>query len=401
MKKKALLLVICLGVLLALAGCKKNKASDKDTEEPKVTEGANKDNDTQTEDDKNGADTGENVTDDTDDIVDVATDLILENNVNKGDFKVEDIVKLGKYRGVEVKIDRLVVNEEQVEAMLQKAMYEAGETPEQITGRPVQLGDMVNMDFTGYKDNEEFAGGAAEDFDLVIGSGDFIPGFEDKLVGVSIGETVDIDLTFPENYQASDLAGQAVVFKVTINAINKYNVTQDFVTNNTEFDTIDAYKEALRNNLELANQDVMESEKQEKIYNAIIENSEITSIPQSLIDYYRTDFKVQYSRMAQMYGMTLADIKNAYGWDDAAFESMAEDYANAIAEQELLFEAIVKADNIVLTEEEFNDEITSIVEEYGYASNEEFLLEQGEDIMRQNILYQKVWEILLEEAVEI
>ena len=395
MKKKALLLVICLGALLAFAGCKNNEGSDndKDKEDPKVTDIVNKD-DAQTEDDIDDID-------DEADNVDVPSDLILENTLTKGDYKVEDLVKLGKYTGVEVKLDKLTATDLLVDSQIQKAMHEAGETPEQITGRAIEIGDMVNINFTGSKDGVEFEGGAATDFYLVIGSGDFIDGFEDKLVGVNIGDTVDLALAFPENYQQADLAGQEVVFNVTVNSIIKYNVTQAFIGNNTDFDTIDAYKEAIREDLTLEYQEIMEDSKKNMLYDIILENSVISSVPQTLIDYHITDVKIYYSRTAQMYGMSLADVKAAYGLDDASFDKMAEEYANTVAKQELLFEAIVKAENIVLTEDEFNNEIDALVEQYEYPSREEFLLEQGEDIVRENILFQKVWDFLVEKAIEI
>ncbi|MBH1942077.1 trigger factor [Mobilitalea sibirica] len=388
MKKNVLLLVLSISMLLLIGGCSKKDNTDDNTENaPTVTEGAENTDETDTADITDGTDTP------------AAEPLV--NTLSKGDYKLEDHITLGQYKGVEVTVEKLEVTEEDLNTAIQNDMIANGAAPTEITDRPVQNGDTVNIDFEGFKDDVAFEGGTAAGVDLTIGSGQFIPGFEEKLIGTNVGDKVDLDLTFPEDYQSEDLAGQDVVFKVTVNSIKQYELNEDYVLNNTEYESIEAYTDAIREELVLVNEETMKVTKENNVYSKVLENAEIISIPQSLIDYYVNDIKVIYTNTAQMYGMDLASFITANGMTEEVFNSTSQEYAESIATRELILNAIIKAENIEITEEEFNTKVDEYVAEYGYESSEQFLEEADEDILREDILFRKVLEFLSAEAVEI
>ena len=242
MKKRILLLVMSVSFLMLMGGCGKKNAA-KDNTEDKNTESDDKDAEGTVDKTEDGTDSG----------------LI---NVTKEDYKVSDYIKLGEYKGIKYTVNKLEVTDADIETAIQEDL-QAAATEQEIKDRDVvKDGDIVNIDYEGLKDGVAFDGGTAKDSDLVIGSGSFIPGFEDGLIGATVGKQVDIKTTFPEDYQSTELAGQEVVFKVTVNAIKEKVVpelTEDYVKENLKFDTIDAYKEDIRKKLQEENEGRMQA----------------------------------------------------------------------------------------------------------------------------------------------
>jgi trigger factor len=323
-------------------------------------------------------------------------------DVSKGGYVVTDYIKLGQYKGVKVTVEKLEVTEEDIEAAIQSDLY-AKSSEVDVTDRAVQNGDTVNIDFQGMKDGVAFEGGTAEGYILEIGSGYFIPGFEEALIGHSIGEKVAIDLTFPADYQNADLAGQPVLFNVTINAIRTTVVpelNEDFVKNNTAYTSIEAYKASLNEQLTAQYQQEMIDQKQTDVLQAIIENAEIKSLPQSLLDYYFDDYSSCYSQIALTNGMDLETFVNASGATMDDFNSQAMLYAEALATQELTIKAIIDAEKMTLTDEEYNTGIDEIVSMYQYGSREELLKVVDKSLIIESLLMQKAIDFVTDQAVE-
>ena len=243
------------------------------------------------------------------------------------EIDAENNVTLGEYLGVEVVNGVTTVSDEEVDAYIEYMMSMYSNT-EEVTDRDVvENGDVANIDYEGKKDGVAFEGGTAKGYDLTIGSGSFIPGFEEGLVGVKKGETVDIPLTFPENYHAEDLAGAEVVFTVTVNGIYQ-KVTSEF---NDEFvaelaiegvTTTEEYRSYLRTMMEDSYKEQAKQDMEVQVISIVTENAQVKEVPQGLIDKFYDINMNNMSYQASMYGMNLESFVSAYfGMDEEAFEA--------------------------------------------------------------------------------
>jgi len=389
MKKRLLLLIMSLCILMLAGGCNSKKTVDE--------EGT----DTTTED-------ATDITDTTDPVVPTGTTDPTDTTAvspTKEEYVVSDYIKLGQYKGVEVTVDPLEVTEEDIDTAINAALVE-NTTTEEITDRTdVKNGDIVNIDYEGLKDGVAFDGGTATDFDLTIGSGSFIEGFEEQLIGAKVGDKKELNVTFPKEYtQSPDMAGQAVVFKVTVNAIKKEVVpvlNVEFVQANSDYDTIDAYKESIRASLQAQNEKDMASQKTNNVIAAIIENSEISSYPQTLIDYYSTEMKNYYTQYATQFGMDFAAFLTASEVTEEEFSSQMKLYAESMASQELVIKSIITAESIEISDAEYEAGVTKLAAEYEYPSSEEFLKVATEKDIKETLLWQKVIDFVTAQAKEL
>lgn len=382
MKKIAALLVLCMSLMAALIGCKKDETdnnSDTDiTPTPAVTDEESKDGEDNAQDE---------------------ADLPAGNPVVKEDYDFNDYIKLGQYKGIEVKVDKLEVKDEDVEVAIQMDLLNNGATPVDVTDRPVKYGDTVNIDFVGYHNGEPFDGGSAEGYDLTVGSGSFIEGFEEQLIGAKLNKEVEVNVVFPENYSYTEMAGEPALFKVIINKIQYFELTEDFIKDEG-FDSEEAYRESVLKELTNSNEEKMRKQKENFLYNAVIKGSEIT-LPDNLVDYYANDFKTLYSNVAASYGYDLETFISLSGYSMEEFEKDAKSYSDAMATRELVVRAISTIEGIEVTEEELQKKAEEYAEEYGYESGEEFLKEADADILKDDLLFEKVIEFLVAESVEI
>jgi len=389
MKKRLLLLIMSLCILMLAGGCNSKKTVDE--------EGT----DTTTED-------ATDITDTTDPVVPTGTTDPTDTTAvspTKEEYVVSDYIKLGQYKGVEVTVDPLEVTEEDIDTAINAALVE-NTTTEEITDRTdVKNGDIVNIVYEGLKDGVAFDGGTATDFDLTIGSGSFIEGFEEQLIGAKVGDKKELNVTFPKEYtQSPDMAGQAVVFKVTVNAIKKEVVpvlNVEFVQANSDYDTIDAYKESIRASLQAQNEKDMASQKTNNVIAAIIENSEISSYPQTLIDYYSTEMKNYYTQYATQFGMDFAAFLTASEVTEEEFSSQMKLYAESMASQELVIKSIITAESIEISDAEYEAGVTKLAAEYEYPSSEEFLKVATEKDIKETLLWQKVIDFVTAQAKEL
>lgn len=394
MKKKLLLIVISISLLGLLGGCGKKvdngkaDTTDKNTEESKTDDNSTEDN---------------SVGDISEDIgTDIESELVV---VEKEDFVAKDYITLGNYKGIEYTVQKLEVSDDDVEDAINEELQAAAEEKDVTDRTVVENGDTVNIDYEGLKDGVAFAGGTAAGQNLIIGSGSFIPGFEEGLIGATVGEKIDLDITFPEAYQQSpELAGQPVVFKVTVNAIKEIvipELTQEYVKDTLGLDNIKAYKEEVRKELEDANEATMDNERINNIFQQIIEASVVSSYPQSLIDFYKAELKNNYIQYAYYnYGMKYADFLEASGVTEEEFDADALSYAENMAKQEMVFTGIIETENLGLTDEEFETGVAKIAADYEYATTEELLASIEEDQIRESLLWQKVLDLVVAEAKE-
>lgn len=316
-------------------------------------------------------------------------------------------VTLGEYKSIEYVLDIEEVTDDDVQAKVDSFLDSHSET-EQITDRAVKKGDTVNIDYVGTKDGVAFDGGTAEGYDLEIGSGSFIEGFEDGLIGANIGDEVSLDLTFPDDYQSEDLAGQDVNFAVTINSISVTNVpklTDSLVKENTEYDTIDAYKESIRKDLEEQNKESAESAAKTDVFNKAVSNAKITGYDESevkeLVDKEFDSFK-QMADSYQQYGYSYEDVlkSNGYTNEDELKEGITE-YVKNYLNQVMVMYCIAKEEGITVTSEETDKVVKEYMEQYSVETEQEVYDYFGDDYFELSVLSDKVMAFLMDNAKKV
>lgn len=391
MKKRLVMILLSIGLMIALLGC--DKKENKDNKD-------NKDSETTITPENPDVDVKDNISEGDDNPDVVTSPVSLDEPVVKEDYKVEDYIKLGKYKGIEVKLQEKEVTDKDIDVAIQMELQRNGIEPIDVTDRAAKFADTINIDFAGYHNGELFEGGTAEGYPLLLGSGAFIEGFEDQLIGGELNKEMDINVVFPENYMNTDLAGEPVLFKVTINGIQSFELTDDFVKNTVKFDTEEAYRESLRQILKDNVVEGIKRQKENDLYNAVINGSEIT-LPDNLLAYYEYDLKAMYFEIAESYGVGVEEILGASGYTMEQFDADAKEYAKSMATRELVVKAISKAEGIELTDEEFQTEAAAYAASGGYESTEEFLEGADEDILKEDMLFNKIIKFIVGESKEI
>ena len=312
-------------------------------------------------------------------------------------------VKLGQYKGVEVdKID-VTVSDEEVEAEIEKEREKNARTVE-VTDRAVKDGDTVSLDFEGFVDGVAFEGGKGENYPLTIGSGAFIPGFEEQLVGTEIGADVEVNVTFPEDYQADNLAGKAAVFKCKVNEIKEKQlpeVDDEFASEVSAFDTLEAYKADLKQNLEDKKFKEAKSAKTDAVIDAIIASSEM-DIPEAMIKTEQRQMLNDFAQRMQMQGLSMEQYFQFTGTTADMLMEQSKPQAEQRIKTSLVIDAIVAAENIEATEEEFAEEVKTMAEVYQMEVDKivETLGEHGKASVMKDIKAKKAAEFVTENAVE-
>ena len=266
---------------------------------------------------------------------------------------VKPDVELGEYKGVEVEKKVQAVTEEAINARIESDAERASSTMD-VTDRAVQNGDIVNLNYAGSVDGVAFEGGTAENQTLTIGSGMFIPGFEEQMVGMNIGEEKDLNVTFPEQYHSEELAGKAAVFHVKVNAIQEKvrpELDDDFAADVSEFDTFEAYKANIVETLEKNAAERAEAEAEDALVQKVVDASEC-DIPDAMIeDEVTTMVREMEMRMAYQ-GIRLQDYLQYTGQDESQLRYTYKTEAKNRVKTQLVLEALAKAENIVATEED-------------------------------------------------
>lgn len=294
------------------------------------------------------------------------TEISKENGVKlKATCITKPEVEVKDYKGIEVEKVVNPVTDEDINKQLD-ALREKNVTVETVDDRAAENGDDVVIDFEGFKDDVAFEGGKAEDFTLSLGSGQFIPGFEDQIVGHNAGEEFDINVTFPEEYQVKELAGAPAVFKIKLKSISKKvmpELDDDMVKDSTEFDTVDEYKADVKKKLEEANEKHADSEVEAKIFDKVIENM-TAEIPQVMFDNRVNEMISELEQRLAPQGISL-DLYMQY--TGQTIDTVKKAYAEQAEKQvklRLALEKIAKLENIEVTEDELKAEFDKLAEAY-------------------------------------
>lgn len=312
-------------------------------------------------------------------------------------------VTLGKYKGVKVDAADLEVTDEEIDAEIGKERDNSARTVP-VEGRPVQDGDMTVIDFEGFVDGVAFEGGKGTDYPLTIGSGAFIPGFEEELIGAEIGKETDVNVTFPEDYQAAELAGKAAVFKCTVKEIKEKELPaldDEFAAEVSEFDTLAEYKEDVRKNLTEKKEKDAEAARENEAVQAAVEDSEI-EIPEAMLETQQRQMVDEFAQRITMQGMSMEQYMQFTG---ATYEKMIEQVKPQAEERiraRLVLEAIVKAENIAATDEEFEEELKTMAEVYQMEIDKvkELMGEREKKNIMQDLAVRKAAEFVAKNAVE-
>ena len=319
------------------------------------------------------------------------------------DIKAEKYVTLGTYTGIEVEEKEPAVADGVVDSYINYILAQKATTKE-VTGRAVQEGDVVSIDYAGYQDGVAFDGGTGS-YDLTIGSGSFIDGFEDGLIGHEVGEKISLDLTFPDPYQNNpDLAGKPVVFEVTINAISESETPElndEFVAGLAieNVSTVDEFRDYVYNIFYQDAQSTYDNTVKADITDKIMAGCTFEKLPDEMIDRYYNGLVDEMTALAKNQNMTLVDYLNRYyGLDASTYEDKLKEIALTRGQQYVMMQAIADKEGIQITDEDVDQEIQRRVEAYGYASTDEYKKSTDVEALKEYLLANKVMDFLIENA---
>ena len=320
----------------------------------------------------------------------------------KAKVTVKPEVELGAYKGLDIEKTAAVVTDEDVEEELKRKQKQHAKVLNLEEGT-VQKDDTANIDFMGTIDGVPFEGGTAQGYDLVIGSGSFIPGFEEQLIGVQVGQEVDVNVRFPDEYHVEDLKGKDAVFKVKVNRIKRHEyapLDDEFAKDISEFATLDELKSDLRDKLMKAAEQRAEQEYKNAVLAKAVENAHV-EIPEAMINN-RID--VMLDDVARNLSYQGLDLETYSRYTGMSIESMREELRPRAAENiktELVLEAIAKAEGITVSEEEVNSELEKLAERYQTTADnlKQALMARGEmGAYRQSLVSEKTVNFLVEQA---
>ncbi|MBC1350964.1 trigger factor [Listeria innocua] len=325
-----------------------------------------------------------------------------ETWVLTAEVTVKPEVKLGDYKGLEVEKHETELTTEELEAELKQLQERQAELVVKEDA-PAENGDTVILDFEGFKDGVAFEGGQAENHSLELGSGQFIPGFEEKLVGLKAGDEADIELTFPEEYHAEDLAGQPVVFKVKLHEIKTKEVPalDDELAKDIdeEVETLDELKEKISKRLQEAKEDSVAQAKQEEVIAKAVENAEV-DIPHAMVHHEADHLMNHFAQDLQAQGLTPELYYQFTGQTEEAMHAQMEKDAEKRVKMNLVLEAIAEAENIEPTEEAIDEEISTLAEKYGMEKDAVRAALGDMSELKSDLKIRKAIDVLLDSAVE-
>lgn len=312
-------------------------------------------------------------------------------------------VKLGKYKGIKVdKVDVKVTEDEINEVIDRERENNARNIT--IDDRPVKDGDVTVIDFEGFVDGTAFDGGKGENYPLTIGSGAFIPGFEEQLIGAELGKEVEVNVTFPEDYHEESLKGKAALFKCTVKEIKEKELPEaddEFASEVSEFDTLAEYKEDIKKNLEEKKSKDAKNAKEEAVVDAIIEASEM-EIPEAMIETQQKQILDEFAQRMSMQGLSMEQYFQFTGTNYEKMIEQVKPQAETRIKSRLVMEAVAAAENIEVTDEEYDKEIETMAEVYQMeaAKVKEMLGDKEAENIRKDLAVKKAVEFVVENAKE-
>lgn len=383
MKKKTYLVILALCAAMAMTACGTSAGQKEETKSTAESQ------DTADEKDSKAADSAESDSDkESTGTVSGDTRLVSVDDVSK-------YVTIGQYKGLSLDKTVEAVTDDMVDGRIKEELQNKAE---EVTEGSVQNGDVVTINYVGTKDGVAFDGGTANNYELTIGSGTFIDGFEDGIIGMKKGQTKDLDLTFPEEYSSEELAGQEVVFKVTLQSFKRApELTDDWAAKNTDCKTAEEYRKEIRTTLEDEAKTSAQNTLRETAWNTVLSASEVKEYPQDDLDTAKTEFKTLYENYAKQGDMTLEDFVKAQGISMDDFEEQSSQYAEYKVKQNLIVQGIMDAENMTLEDEKslsIQDELikaynvkdlAALVDKYGQAAVDESIgLLRVEDVILDN-----------------
>lgn len=312
-------------------------------------------------------------------------------------------VTLGKYKGVQVTKVDTTVSDEEVQNALERERQKNSRTVT-VTDRPVASGDTAVIDFEGFVDGKAFDGGKGENHSLEIGSHSFIDTFEDQLIGHNAGDDVDVNVTFPEKYQEAELAGKPALFKVKIHEVKAKELPElndEFAQDVSEFDTLDAYKEDLKKQLEKDKEDEAKRAKEDEAIQKIIEKSEM-DIPDAMIDTQCESMINEFAQRISQSGLTMEQYMQFSGMTMENLKEQVRPEALTRIQSSLVLEQIAKEENIEISDDELNEEITKMAERYGMEADKlkEYMGDSEKESIKRDLSINKAVDIIMENVKE-
>ena len=377
MKKKAVAAMLIMCMAVSAAACGKSSDTEKTT--------------TETTDTKDSEDSEKDSTDtDTKE-----TDSSGENRL----VSVKDVSKyvtIGEYKGLELTRTSQTVTDDDVQAEIN---YDLEDNGTEVQDGTVENGDTVTINFTGTIDGKEFDGGSAEDYELVVGDGEMIDGFEDGIVGMKSGETKELDLTFPDDYYEESVAGKAVVFKVTLQKFTRpAELTDEWVAENTEYKTVDEYRAAVKTQLEDTAVQTADYELYSDAWNEVQAASEIKDYPKEDVDAAKKSYQELNEKYVKDAGMEMADFLESQGMSEEDYESECQQYAESKVEQNLIVQGIMDAEGLSIDDEETQKLKDDLIKEYGFASIDEMIETYGEQEVNESLALLRVERFIVDNA---
>ncbi|MDE7352594.1 MAG: trigger factor [Acetatifactor sp.] len=313
-------------------------------------------------------------------------------------------VTLGTYKGVKVSKMDTEVSDADVEAQIDRERDKNSRLVE-VTDREVRDGDSIVLDFEGFVDGAAFEGGKGGDYSLTIGSNTFIPGFEEALIGAQIGVETDVNVTFPEDYQAEELAGRAAVFKCTVKKIQEKQLPEldeDFVGEvSEESDTVEEYREEVRRTLTKRKEEEAKDIREDEAIAALIAEAQM-EIPDAMVETQQRQMVQDYAQRMQAQGISMEQYTQITGVTAKMLLEQMKPQALRRIQSRLVLEAVVKAENIQASEEDFEKEVQAMAEAYGMEADKvkEMLGENGREQVMQDLCVKKALALVTENAEE-
>jgi len=311
-------------------------------------------------------------------------------------------IKLGKYKGVKVSKPDTTVSDEELNAVIEKERENSARSIS--VERPVQDKDEIILDFEGFVDGVAFEGGKGENYPLTIGSGSFIPGFEEQLIGVEIGKEVEVKVTFPEDYHAEELKGKESVFKCTVKEVKEKELPElddEFASEVSEYDTFEEYRNATIKNLQEKKIADAKNKKEDEVIEAIVKASEI-EIPDAMLETQKRQMIQDFAQNIQAQGLSMEQYFQFTGLTVEKLMEQIEPNAKKRIESRLVLEAVVKAEGLTASEEDYEKELARMAEAYKMEVEKikEIIDEKGKKQIMEDLAIQKAVDFVVENAKE-
>ncbi|MGN8886272.1 trigger factor [Blautia sp. HCP28S3_G10] len=374
MKKKTVAAILVMCMVLSASACGKEAA--KDTKNEKTTETTDKKSEEKAEkDDKTSKE--------------ASLKLVTVDDIS-------DYVTIGEYKGLTLNRISQEVTDDDVQAEID---YDLEDKGEEIKDGTVESGDTVTINFTGTIDGKEFDGGSAEDYQLTVGEGSMIDGFEDGIIGMKDGETKELDLTFPEDYYDDSVAGKAVVFKVTLQKFTrKAELTDEWVAANTDYKTVDEYKNSVREQLQKDADTSADIDLYDSAWTEVLSASEIKKYPEADVNTAIEEYKAQTEQYVQEAGIEMSDFLEAQGISEDEYDDECKTYAESKVEQNLIVQGIMTEEGLTIEDNELDELKDLLCQEYGASSIDELVEYYGQHDVDESLALLRVQKFIVDQA---